>query len=113
MEGGLHFKKPGDALEGKKIVMQGAGNVASFMIKYLLQKGVAEIVASDINEDVLNKAKETFGSDPRVKFVLSKRDDNTILEEECDIIAPNALGGIITEDLVSKIRAPIVSVDSS
>eukprot|EP01080_Neovahlkampfia_damariscottae_P002220 gene2220-2394_t len=108
MEGGLHFRKAGDTLKGKKIVMQGAGNVASFMIGYLLAKDVSEIIASDINENVLNRAKNMFKSDNRVKFVLTERDDNSILEEECDVLAPNALGGIITEELVSKIKAPVI-----
>jgi leucine dehydrogenase len=108
MEGALEFLKPGDTLKGKKIVMQGAGNVASFMIEELLKKGVAQIKASDINEFVINAAKEKYKLDTRVDFVLKNRDDNTILEEECDILAPNALGGILDEKLISKIKAPIV-----
>jgi leucine dehydrogenase len=108
MEGALEFLKPGDTLKGKKIVMQGAGNVASFMIQELLKKGVAHIKASDINENVIKAAKEKYKLDSRVDFVLKKRDDNSILEEECDILAPNALGGILDEKLIPKIKAPIV-----
>jgi leucine dehydrogenase len=107
MEGVLDWKKPGDTLKGKKIVVQGAGNVASFLIEELLKKGVEKIVASDITQSVLDAGKKRF-NDKRVELVLTKPGDNSILFEPCDILAPCALGGVLNDQTIPKLQTKIV-----
>lgn len=107
MEAILHYLNPKDTLQGKKVVIQGAGNVASFMVQELLKRGVGKVIASDINTKVLEEAKKRF-NDSRLELVLTKPGDNSILEEPCDILAPSALGGILNDVTIPKIKSKIV-----
>jgi leucine dehydrogenase len=106
MEAALEFNNNG-TLEGKEIVLQGCGNVASFIVEGLLQKGVKKITASDINPNSLEVAEKRF-NDKRVEFVLSKPGCNSILFKPCDIVVPSALGGILNKNSIPKISAKIV-----
>lgn len=107
MNGALDFFNKG-SVKGKKIAVQGLGNVASFMIEDLLRRGVGKVIATDIQEDVVNKAKERFKDHKNVEISLVTPDDVSILSEPCDILAPCALGGILNSQTIPKIKAPIV-----
>src|SRR5690606_30100773 len=63
MEGALAQLGKG-TLEGKRIAMQGAGNVATFMIEGLIERGVASIIATDIDAEHIAKLKERFAQKP-------------------------------------------------
>lgn len=106
MEGALAHKHMGD-LGGKKIVMQGAGNVAGHMIGELLARGVAGIVASELSAERRAELTQQYAGAPLTLHPAQPGDDG-ILAEPCDILAPNALGGILNPDTIPKIQAPIV-----
>lgn len=103
MEGALAFLGLG-TLEGKTIAMQGAGNVSGFMISELLARGVARIVASEISPARL----EQIPKDPRLEVRLVEAGDTSIFDEPCDVFAPNALGGTLDPDSISRLRAKVV-----
>ena len=88
-----------DSLVGKKIAIQGAGNVATYLID-LLAKEKAEIYVSDIFDDKVQKVASNY----KVNVV----DIDQILEIECDIFAPCALGGVLNSQSISKLNCPIV-----
>ncbi len=94
-------------LEGKRIGMQGAGNVATFMMEALLARGVASIVASDINATRLDEVRTRLG-DERVQLRHCAPDDDSIVETPCDVFAPNALGGLLNPNTIGRLRTPIV-----
>jgi len=94
-------------LAGKRIAMQGAGNVATFMMSALLERGVASIVASDINEARLAELRSRFDGAP-IEFRLCAPDDLSIFDTPCDIFAPNALGGVLNPDTTERLRTGIV-----
>src|SRR5699024_5877710 len=48
-------------LNGKKIAIQGVGNVAYHLCRYLHKEG-AELIITDINKEALKQAKEDFGA---------------------------------------------------
>ncbi len=96
-----------ESLAGKFVAMQGAGNVAVHMIGELLERDVRAIVASDIDPQAIEAARQRFAGSP-VEFVERPRGDNSVLATECDILAPNAIGGILNPDTIPGIRAPIV-----
>ena len=50
-----------DSLKGKKIAVQGVGNVAYTMCEYLHEEG-AELIVTDINEDSVQRAVDNFGA---------------------------------------------------
>ncbi|EDM80765.1 Bcd [Plesiocystis pacifica SIR-1] len=110
MEGALDHLGKG-SLEGKTVAMQGAGNVATFMMEELLARGVAKIVATDINAERLDQLRAQFaeaGAGARVELRLSERGDLSIFAEPCDVLAPNALGGVLGPETIPMIQAPIV-----
>ena len=91
MEAALSFLGLGD-LEGKRIALQGTGNVGSSMLDELLDRKVGSIVASEIDPGRVREQTERYADAP-VEIRLAQRGDATILAEPCDVLAPNALGG--------------------
>lgn len=106
MEAALDVLGLGD-LEGKRVAMQGAGNVGSFMIERLLAKGVERIVATELSAERRAALLDHF-SDPRLTVRQVDADDSAILAEPCDILAPNALGGVLGPKTIPSIQARIV-----
>ncbi len=106
MEAALEWSGRG-TLEGKTIAMQGVGNVASAMIDELLGRDVAQITACDVDERAITEARSRFEGAP-LEVRLVDGDDRAILAEPCDVLAPNAVGGILEPRTIDTIRAPIV-----
>ena len=107
-------------LEGKRVVVQGLGNVGYHAAKFLEEEGGVKIVGlieyegaiSSSNgmkvEEVMAHRRET-GSllDFPGAQNLDHRDEG--LELDCDILVPAALENAITMDNVSRIQAKIVA----
>jgi leucine dehydrogenase len=89
-----------DSLEGKVIAVQGVGHVAYTLCKHLHEEG-ASLIVTDINKEAVQRAVDDFGA----KAV--NIDD--IYSVDCDIFAPCALGAIINDDTISKIKAKVVA----
>lgn len=106
MEGALAELGRGE-LTGKRVVMQGAGNVATFMMETLLERGVGSIKATDIDADRLAAVRQRI-DDPRLELQQVARDDTSVFAEPADIFAPNALGGVLNPDTIPLIAAPLV-----
>lgn len=88
-----------DSLEGKKVVVQGAGSVGESLISHLVKAG-AKVTVSDINSDHLREISEKYG-------VKSVKPDE-IFNVEADIFAPCAMGGIINDETIKKIKAKAI-----
>lgn len=106
MEGALAHLGRG-TLAGKRVVMQGTGNVGAAMIGELLQRDVGSILASELSAERRAQLAEQFSGAP-LTLVPAAPGDDRILAEPCDILAPNALGGILNPDTIPGIQAPIV-----
>jgi len=106
MEGALDHLGLG-TLAGTKIVLQGTGNVGSAMIDELLARDVSSVIASDINEERLASLATRYADAP-VELRLSAPGDNAILSEPCDVLAPNALGGILNPQTIPSIAAKVI-----
>jgi leucine dehydrogenase len=106
MEAALDHQGKG-SLAGKTIAMQGAGNVACFMIAELLARGVGKVIASDITEERCAEVRVRFAGQP-IEVRLAVPGDASILAEPCDVLAPCALGAILNPTSIPAIRAPIV-----
>ncbi len=106
MEAALDFLEIGD-LAGKRVAMRGAGNVGSFMIDDLLERGVEEISVTELDAEWREVLLERFAGKP-VEVRLVEPDDDGILSESCDILAPNALGGSLNQKTIPGIAARIV-----
>ncbi|HET6584079.1 MAG TPA: Glu/Leu/Phe/Val dehydrogenase dimerization domain-containing protein [Nannocystaceae bacterium] len=94
-------------LAGKTIAMQGAGNVAGFMIDELLARGCRRIVATDISVERCAELRARHPADV-VEIRRVDAGDRTIFAEPCDIFAPNALGGVLEPETIAALRTGIV-----
>ncbi len=106
MEAALQFLDLG-TLEGKTVAVQGMGHVAEPMMGYLFERKVAKVIAVDINQDLIDEVKAKY-ADKNLEARLVDMKDNSILFEECDILAPCATGAILNDESIAKIKAKII-----
>lgn len=106
MRAALKFAGLG-SLSGKTIAMQGVGNVGSEMIDNLLAEGVARIVARDISTRNVEAVRQRFRGAPIDVSSVAAGDD-AIFEVPCDVLAPNALGGVMNPATIAKLQAKVV-----
>jgi glutamate dehydrogenase/leucine dehydrogenase len=106
MEGALAHLGLGD-LSGKRIAMQGVGNVGSHMIPLLLARGVERVVAAEVSALACRRLEERF-VDGRLSVRRVDARDQTILSEPCDVLAPNALGGVLNPGSIARLSTRIV-----
>ena len=89
-----------DNLSGLHIAMQGAGSVATGVALHACAEG-AKLTIADVDTAKAQKlASATNG-----KVV----EPNEILGIEADVISPNALGAILTEQSIAALKTPIVA----
>lgn len=88
-----------DELRGKRVAVQGLGAVGYELAKQLTELG-ATVWGTDIDEKKPEGVRREFG----VKGV----DPNAIYDVECDIFAPCALGGIINDETIPRLKCKIV-----
>src|SRR6476646_5682150 len=89
-----------DSLSGLHIAMQGAGSVATGVALHACTEG-AKLSIADVDPAKAQKlANATNGN------VVSP---DEILGLEADIISPNALGAILTEQSIAALKTPIVA----
>ncbi|MCH7495701.1 MAG: Glu/Leu/Phe/Val dehydrogenase [Candidatus Marinimicrobia bacterium] len=89
-----------DSLEGKKIAVQGVGNVGKHLVELLVKEG-AKLFISDIDEDKIKNITKNYP----VKVV----DNDKIYGLDVDIFAPCAMGGIINDKTLSMFKCKIVA----
>ncbi|MCC5946135.1 MAG: Glu/Leu/Phe/Val dehydrogenase [Bernardetiaceae bacterium] len=89
-----------DSLAGKRVLVQGTGNVASHMID-MLAKENAEIIICDIFEDRLKAITD------RHKVQVVGTDE--IYDIEADVYAPCALGATVNDETLARLRTPIIA----
>jgi leucine dehydrogenase len=87
-------------LQGKKIAVQGLGAVGEPLLGYL-KKGGLEVMATDMNEEILQRLQPQYGF-KRVK-------PEAIYEVECDIFCPCAIGSILNDQTIPKLKCKIVA----
>ena len=89
-----------DSLEGRSIAIQGFGNVASKLAHHLLEED-ARLIVTDISQWTLDRAREL---DLEVL-----EDPLAIYGVDCDVFAPCALGGILNDDTIPRLRCKVVA----
>ena len=89
-----------DSLEGKTVAIQGCGSVGSYLAKELHEAG-AKLIVSDIDAAKTEKVSKATGA----KVVKG----NAIFTAVADIFSPCALGGIINDKTIPKLKVEIVA----
>lgn len=88
-----------DELRGKRVAVQGLGAVGYELARQLAELEV-KVWGTDIDEEKLERVRREFG----VMSVVPKG----IYDLECEIFAPCALGGIINDETIVKLKCEIV-----
>jgi leucine dehydrogenase len=86
-------------LGGRRVAVVGVGRVGSRLARRLGRAG-AELIVADIDES----KRALTARLPRARWV----DPNVALQAEVDVLAPCALGGVINESNVGRLRCGIV-----
>lgn len=109
-------KKMDMDVKGAKVIVQGFGNAGSFLSKFLHDAGAIVVGISDaygalydpegLDIDYLLDRRDSFGT--VTKLFTNTISNKELLENECDILIPAAVGNQITEENASEIKAKIV-----
>jgi leucine dehydrogenase len=89
-----------DSARGVRIAIQGVGSVGGGVARRLAADGAA-LTLADVNLARAKALAEELGAD--------LADSAAIMDVEADVFSPNALGAILTEDSIARLRVPIVA----
>ena len=104
-------------IAGMKVVVQGFGNVGSYLANFLHQEGALVVAISDSTTALYNPKgidiPAAFAYKAENRTLVGLKDAETITDEElllldCDILAPCALEQVITAENADKVKAPII-----
>jgi leucine dehydrogenase len=88
------------SLNGLHIALQGAGSVAGGVARHAAAEG-ARLSVADVDAGRAQKLADETGA--------SVIDPNDIMTVEADVLSPNALGAILTEQSIAALRVPVVA----
>jgi leucine dehydrogenase len=87
-------------LSGMKVAVQGVGHVGYHLVGHLVEAG-AKVVVADVD---IESVRKTI-SDHHIEAVSPEE----IYEQDCDIFAPCAMGGIINETTIPKLKCQLIA----
>ncbi|HIH37953.1 Glu/Leu/Phe/Val dehydrogenase [Candidatus Woesearchaeota archaeon] len=113
----LALQHRGESLKGKRIAVEGFGNVGQFAAKYLTEAGAILIAVSDskgmitdkkgVDVNALLKIKQEKGSVTSMPHVAILPHGD-IISQDVDIIIPAAMRSLITVENYQSIKARII-----
>lgn len=89
-----------DSLAGKKILVQGCGNVARTLCDHLHQEG-AKLVVTDIDQEKVKQVVQAT----RAEAV----GPDAIYDVPADIYSPNALGATVNDDTLRRLKVEVIA----
>lgn len=89
-----------DSLTGRRVAIQGLGNVGYHLVRHLTEAG-ATVLGSDIHAPNVDRAQRDFG--------LIPVPSNQLIDVECDVFSPCALGAIINADSLQRLKAGVIA----
>jgi len=105
-------------MDGLRAVVQGFGNVGSFLAKFLAEQGATVIGVSDSRGGIYNEAgldmSAVLAHKQETGALEGLRGTESITNEEllvldCDVLAPCALEQVITRDNADQVKAKIIA----
>jgi glutamate dehydrogenase (NAD(P)+) len=105
------------ALKDLKVVVQGFGNVGSWTTRELVERGATVVAVSDVDGGIIDPAGVDVGGLVALvgqgrSVVEAERGDRIsnedLLELECDVLIPAALGQVITDGNAGRVHAEVV-----
>jgi leucine dehydrogenase len=89
-----------DSLTGKKVTVQGVGQVGMYLVEHLVKEG-AKVTINDISEEKVKALVEKFG------VAVVSADD--LYDLDMDIYAPCALGATLNDNTIPRLKCSIVA----
>jgi len=99
IEAAASFKLGKNDVSGLTVAVQGAGHVGYYLCRYLSKAG-AKLIVADIDEARAQRICHEFGA------TLAPLDE--ILYQDADVLAPCALGAILNEQSIPRLKVSIV-----
>ena len=96
----VHYALGLGSLKGLRVAVQGLGHVGYGLCEHLYKAG-AELVVTDINKAVLDRAKAELGA--------TVVEPHEIYAVQADVFAPCALGGAISDVTLPQIKAKVIA----
>jgi len=90
-------KARGVPVEGLRVAVQGAGSIGAGAARALAERGMV-VVLADVDEARAHAVAEAI---PNARVTSAER----VLLEDVDVIAPCAVGGVLTLDIARAVRA--------
>ena len=87
-------------LEGVRVALQGVGNVGHNLCRLLAEAG-AKLTVCDVFEGNLRRAVDDFGA--------ATVAPDAIFDVDADIFAPCAMGGVLDDDTIPRLKAKVVA----
>jgi leucine dehydrogenase len=94
------FRLGTDDLKGMRVAVQGLGNVGTNLVKYLVQEG-AKVIVSDIDAEKVKKHVD--------QYKVEASTPENILFVDCDILAPCALGAVVNDGTIGKLKCKVIA----
>ena len=105
-------------IEGKKVIVQGLGNVGYYCAKFFREHGAKVIAiaeyegaiynAEGLNEEDVFQHRKKSGSILNFPGATNLAKNTDALETECDILIPAALENVINGENAPKVKAKII-----
>ncbi|HET9487590.1 MAG TPA: Glu/Leu/Phe/Val dehydrogenase dimerization domain-containing protein [Chryseosolibacter sp.] len=89
-----------DSLTGKKIAVQGVGQVGMHLVEHLV-KEKAEIFVADLHADKIKRIAQ--------QFPVTAVELDAVYDLDSDIYAPCALGATINDETIRRLRCSIIA----
>ena len=88
-----------DNLKGLRVAVQGLGNVGTNLVKYLVEEG-AVVTVADIDQEKVKRHVD--------QYKVQSTSTDQIVFSDCEIFSPCALGAVINDQSISKLKCKIV-----
>ena len=89
-----------DSLAGRRVAIQGLGAVGWHLCEHLHKEG-AQLIVTDIFPEKVQRAVAAFGA--------TAVEPDAIYDVECDVFSPCALGAVINDSTIPRLKARIVA----
>ncbi|MFY0655110.1 MAG: leucine dehydrogenase, partial [Cyclobacteriaceae bacterium] len=89
-----------ESLVGKKVMVQGVGNVGRYLVEHLV-KEKAQVLISDISQEKLKAVSSEYGAE--------KVEMNDVYSVDYDIYAPCALGATLNDQTIGSLKCLVIA----
>lgn len=100
LRGALHHVTGSASVAGRTVAIQGLGSVGMGLAAHLHEHG-AKLIFCDVNRASVERALDTFGGETV--------DGDDFYRAECDVLAPCAIGGVISARTIPMLKTGIVA----